>query len=124
MHLNESDGPFKIADDPRITAVGRVIRRFHLDELPQVVNVLRGDMNLVGPRPLVLEEDRRIEGWHRRRLDLRPGITGPCQVLGASRIPVSEMVRLDYQYVADWSLWNDIRFLMLTVPVIVRRRGL
>jgi len=124
MHLNESDGLFKIADDPRITAVGRVIRRFHIDELPQLVNVLRGDMSLVGPRPLVLEEDRRIEGWHRRRLDLRPGITGPWQVLGASRIPVSEMVRLDYQYVADWSLWNDIRILMLTVPVIIRRRGL
>ena len=124
MHLNESDGLFKIADDPRITAVGRLIRRFHLDELPQLVNVLRGDMSLVGPRPLVLEEDRRIEGWHRRRLDLRPGITGPWQVLGASRIPVSEVVRLDSQDVADGSLWNDIRVLMLTVPVIVRRRGL
>lgn len=124
MHLNESDGLFKIADDPRITAVGRVIRRFHIDELPQLLNVLRGDMSLVGPRPLVIDEDRRIEGWHRRRLDLRPGITGPWQVLGASRIPVSEMVRLDYQYVADWSLWNDIRMLMLTVPVVIRRRGM
>lgn len=123
MHLNESQGLFKIADDPRLTRVGRVLRRFQIDELPQLVNVLRGEMSLVGPRPLVLDEDRRIEGWHRRRLDLRPGITGPWQVLGSSQIPVSEMVRLDYQYVADWSLWNDIRILMLTVPLIARRQG-
>jgi exopolysaccharide biosynthesis polyprenyl glycosylphosphotransferase len=123
-HLNEADGVFKIADDPRITRVGRLIRRLHLDELPQLVNVVRGEMSLVGPRPLPLDEDRRIEGWHRRRLDLRPGITGPWQVLGSSRIPVREMVRLDYQYVADWSLWNDIRILLLTVPHVVRRRGL
>jgi exopolysaccharide biosynthesis polyprenyl glycosylphosphotransferase len=112
MHLNEADGVFKIADDPRITRVGRVIRRLHIDEMPQLVNVLRGDMSLVGPRPLPLDEDRRIVGWHRRRLDLRPGITGPWQVLGSSRIPLSEMVRLDYQYIADWSVWNDVRILL------------
>lgn len=93
-------------------------------ELPQLVNVVRGNMSLVGPRPLPLDEDRRIEGWHRRRLDLRPGITGSWQVLGSSRIPVSEMVRLDYQYIADWSVWNDVRILLLTVPQVVRRRGL
>jgi exopolysaccharide biosynthesis polyprenyl glycosylphosphotransferase len=124
MHLNEADGVFKIADDPRITRVGRVIRRLHIDEIPQLVNVLRGDMSLVGPRPLPLDEDRRIVGWHRRRLDLRPGITGPWQVLGSSRIPLSEMVRLDYQYIADWSVWNDVRILLLTVPQVLRRRGL
>jgi lipopolysaccharide/colanic/teichoic acid biosynthesis glycosyltransferase len=124
VHLNEADGVFKIADDPRITRVGRVIRRLHIDEIPQLVNVVRGDMSLVGPRPLPLDEDRRIEGWHRRRLDLRPGITGPWQVLGSSRIPISEMVQLDYQYVANLSLWNDIRILLLTVPQIARRRGL
>ncbi|HEY8467048.1 MAG TPA: sugar transferase [Solirubrobacterales bacterium] len=122
-HLNEADGVFKIADDPRITRVGKVIRALHLDELPQLVNVLRGEMSLVGPRPLPLDEDRRIEGWHRRRLDLRPGITGPWQVLGSARIPVREMVKLDYQYVADWSLWNDIRILLLTVGHVARRRG-
>ncbi len=124
LHLNEADGVFKIADDPRITRAGHWLRRLHLDELPQLVNVLRGEMSLVGPRPLPLDEDRRLEGWHRRRLDLRPGITGVWQVLGSSRIPVSQMVRIDYQYVANWSLWNDIRILMLTVPQVVRRRGL
>ena len=122
-HLNEGYGVFKIENDPRITRVGRVIRRLHLDELPQLINVLRGEMSLVGPRPLPLEEDRRIVGWHRRRLDLRPGITGPWQVLGSARIPTSEMVELDYQYVANWSVWNDIRLLLLTVGHVVRRRG-
>jgi exopolysaccharide biosynthesis polyprenyl glycosylphosphotransferase len=123
LHLNEGDGVFKIADDPRVTRVGKVIRRLHLDELPQLVNVVRGEMSLVGPRPLPLTEDRRIEGWHRRRLDLRPGITGPWQVLGSAKLPVREMVRLDYQYVADWSLWNDIRILLLTLGHMARARG-
>jgi exopolysaccharide biosynthesis polyprenyl glycosylphosphotransferase len=123
LHLNEADGVFKMTADPRVTRVGRVIRRLHLDELPQLVNVVRGDMSLVGPRPLPLAEDRRIEGWHRRRLDLRPGITGPWQVLGSAKLPVREMVRLDYQYVADWSLWNDIRILLLTLGHMARARG-
>lgn len=122
--LNEADGVFKISGDPRITRVGRLIRKLYLDELPQLVNVVRGEMSLVGPRPLPLEEDRRIEGWHRRRLDIAPGITGPWQVLGSSRIPVSEMVHLDYQYVADWSLWNDIRILLLTVGRVFSGRGM
>jgi exopolysaccharide biosynthesis polyprenyl glycosylphosphotransferase len=122
-HLNEADGVFKIANDPRITRVGAWIRSMHLDELPQLINVLRGEMSLVGPRPLPLDEDRRIEGWHRRRLDVSPGITGPWQILGSARIPVREMVKLDYQYVADWSLWNDIRILLLTVGHVARRRG-
>jgi exopolysaccharide biosynthesis polyprenyl glycosylphosphotransferase len=123
LHLNEGDGVFKISDDPRVTRVGRLIRRLHLDELPQLINVVRGEMSLVGPRPLPLAEDRRIEGWHRRRLDLRPGITGPWQVLGSAKLPVREMVRLDYQYVADWSLWNDIRILLLTLGHMARARG-
>ena len=122
-HLNEADGVFKIADDPRITRVGAWIRALHIDELPQLFNVLRGEMSLVGPRPLPLDEDRRIEGWHRRRLDLSPGITGPWQILGSARIPVREMVKLDYQYVADWSLWNDIRIVLLTIGHVARRRG-
>ena len=124
LHLNEADGVFKMNDDPRVTRVGRIIRRTHIDELPQLLNVLKGEMSLVGPRPLPLDEDRRIEGWHRRRLDLRPGMTGPWQVLGSSRIPVREMVKLDYRYVADWSLWNDVRILLLTLGHVARRRGL
>lgn len=123
-HLNEADGVFKIADDPRITRVGRAIRRLHLDELPQLLNVLRGEMSLVGPRPLPLDEDKRIEGWHRRRLDVAPGITGPWQILGSARVPVREMVRLDYEYVAEWSLWSDVRILLLTIGHVARRRGM
>jgi exopolysaccharide biosynthesis polyprenyl glycosylphosphotransferase len=124
LHLSEAEGVFKMADDPRITRVGRIIRKLHIDELPQLFNVARGDMSLIGPRPLPLDEDRRIVGWHRRRLDLKPGITGPWQILGSSRIPVREMVNLDYQYVADWSLWNDVRILLLTASHVARRRGL
>jgi exopolysaccharide biosynthesis polyprenyl glycosylphosphotransferase len=121
--LNEVQGLFKIERDPRVTRVGDVIRRLALDELPQLLNVLRGEMSLVGPRPLVPDEDSQIEGMYRRRLDLAPGITGYWQALGASRIPLFEMVRLDYLYVATWSLWNDARILLRTVPFVIRRRG-
>jgi exopolysaccharide biosynthesis polyprenyl glycosylphosphotransferase len=120
---NEADGLFKIADDPRMTRVGRFLRRSSLDELPQLFNVLRGEMSLVGPRPLVLEEDRRIEGWYRRRLHLTPGITGHWQVLGAARIPMRDMITIDYLYVSNWSLWDDVKILLRTVPCVVRRRG-
>src|SRR5690349_13926410 len=85
VHRNEAEGLFKIADDPRITRIGHFLRRTSLDELPQLFNVLRGEMSLVGPRPLVLDEDRRIQGWYRRRLHLTPGITGDWQVFGAAR---------------------------------------
>jgi exopolysaccharide biosynthesis polyprenyl glycosylphosphotransferase len=123
-HLNEADGLFKIADDPRVTRVGRVLRRSALDELPQLLNVLRGDMSLVGPRPLVLEEDQRVVGRHRDRLCLLPGMTGDWQVMGAARIPLQEMVAIDYLYVANWSLWSDMKCLLRTVPYMVHRRGL
>ena len=118
------DGLFKIADDPRVTRVGRLLRASALDELPQLLNVLRGEMSLVGPRPLVLEEDQRIEGWHRRRLELTPGMTGQWQILGATRVPLREMVAIDYLYVANWSLWTDVKILLRTVPHVLGRRGM
>ncbi len=118
------EGLFKIANDPRTTRVGRLLRRSALDELPQLLNVLRGEMSLVGPRPLVLDEDSRIEGWHRRRLALTPGMTGPWQILGPTRVPLREMVALDYFYVANWSLWTDLKILLRTVPYVLCRRGL
>jgi lipopolysaccharide/colanic/teichoic acid biosynthesis glycosyltransferase len=124
-HLNEAQAPmFKMAADPRITPVGRFLRRTSLDELPQLWNVLRGEMSLVGPRPLVPPEDAQVIGWHRARLDLGPGLTGPWQVLGRTAIPFQEMIDLDYRYVADWSLWNDVKLLLRTAPVVLRRRGL
>jgi exopolysaccharide biosynthesis polyprenyl glycosylphosphotransferase len=125
-HLNHAaSGLFKIAEDPRITRVGRVIRRWQLDEIPQLFNVLRGQMSLVGPRPLIPSEDRQIEGWYRRRLDVPPGMTGHWQILGSSaRISLDEMVKLDYLYVANWSLWGDISLLLRTIPFVFARRGL
>ena len=125
-HLNEgAEGLFKISDDPRVTRVGRHLRRFQIDELPQLFNVLRGDMSLVGPRPLIEEEDEQIEGFYRRRLDVPPGITGHWQVLGSSRsIPIKEMVKLDYLYVANWSLWGDLRLLLQTVGFVLGRRSI
>jgi exopolysaccharide biosynthesis polyprenyl glycosylphosphotransferase len=124
MRLNEAEGLFKIADDPRVTRVGRVLRRTSLDELPQLINVLRAEMSLVGPRPLVVEEDRRVEGWQRGRLLVRPGITGPWQVFGSARIPLQDMVKIDYLYGANWSLWLDVKILLRTVPYVFARRGL
>jgi exopolysaccharide biosynthesis polyprenyl glycosylphosphotransferase len=124
VHLNEAEGLFKIAGDPRITRVGRFLRRLSLDELPQLFNVLRGDMSLVGPRPLVVDDDRRVEGWHRRRLDVPPGMTGVWQVLGSSRVPLNEMVTLDYLYAANWSVWLDMKIMLRTVPYMVARRGM
>jgi exopolysaccharide biosynthesis polyprenyl glycosylphosphotransferase len=123
MHLNEASGLFKITNDPRMTRVGRWIRRTSLDELPQLVNVLRGEMSLVGPRPLVHEDDCQIQGWHRRRLHLKPGMTGPWQILGSSRIPLEEMVTIDYLYVANWTLWDDVKILVRTVGHVIGRRG-
>jgi exopolysaccharide biosynthesis polyprenyl glycosylphosphotransferase len=124
MGRNEAEGLFKIADDPRITRVGRTLRRTSLDELPQLINVLKGEMSLVGPRPLVVEEDRRVEGWQRRRLVVRPGITGLWQIFGAARIPLHEMVKIDYLYGANWSLWLDARILLRTIEFVLARRGL
>jgi exopolysaccharide biosynthesis polyprenyl glycosylphosphotransferase len=123
-HLNrhETNGDprmFKIADDPRVTRFGRTLRRYSLDELPQLINVLKGEMSLVGPRPLILDEDRHVDDWARKRLDLKPGVTGLWQVLGRNEIPFGEMVAFDYLYVTNWSLRNDLRLLLKTIPILV-----
>ena len=125
-HLNEMEGGgplFKVADDPRITRVGAFLRKTSIDELPQLWNVLKGEMSLVGPRPFVIHESEQITGWASRRLETTPGITGLWQVLGRNDIPFEEMVKLDYVYVTNWSLWWDIKILVQTLPVVLNRRG-
>ncbi len=127
-HLNEhrlvGDGRmFKVRDDPRVTRVGRFLRRYALDELPQLVNVLRGEMSLVGPRPLILDEDQHVGAWARRRLELRPGMTGLWQVMGRSEIPFDEMVSLDFLYVTTWSFANDCRLIARTIPIMLRGKS-
>jgi exopolysaccharide biosynthesis polyprenyl glycosylphosphotransferase len=122
---NEAQGGlFKIADDPRVTRVGSFLRKTAMDEVPQLLNIIKGQMSLVGPRPLIVEEDVRVQGWHRRRLELTPGMTGPWQILGPARVPLTEMVAIDYLYVANWSLWTDLKILLRTVPYVMGRRGL
>jgi exopolysaccharide biosynthesis polyprenyl glycosylphosphotransferase len=116
-------GLFKITDDPRITRVGRYLRQTSLDELPQLLNVLTGDMSLVGPRPLVPDEDALMEGWERRRVAMKPGMTGLWQIYGSSRIPMNEMVNIDYLYGANWSAWLDLKILLRTIPYVLRRSG-
>jgi exopolysaccharide biosynthesis polyprenyl glycosylphosphotransferase len=123
-HLNEVDGPlFKIQDDPRVTRVGRFLRRTSLDEFPQLINVWKGDMSLVGPRPFVVSEAMKIEGWARKRFEARPGMTGLWQVSGRNELSHLELCRLDYLYVASWSFWWDMQILWQTPSTIFRGRG-
>jgi lipopolysaccharide/colanic/teichoic acid biosynthesis glycosyltransferase len=121
-HLQTDPRMFKVPNDPRMTRVGRFLRRYSLDELPQLLNVLKGEMSLVGPRPLILDEDQHVNGWGRRRLHLKPGITGLWQVLGRDDITFEEMVELDYRYVAGWSLAGDLKLMLQTIPTLMRER--
>jgi exopolysaccharide biosynthesis polyprenyl glycosylphosphotransferase len=124
LHLNEMDGPvFKLFDDPRITRVGRFLRKSSLDELPQLFNVLRGEMSLVGPRPPVPEEVRLYEPWQMRRLAVKPGLTCLWQVSGRSIIGFDEWMRLDIQYIRNRSLLLDLEILLRTVPAVLSGTG-
>ena len=121
---NEADGPlFKIRDDPRVTRVGRFLRRYSLDELPQLWNVLKGEMSLVGPRPPLPREVDAYEDWQLDRLEVRPGITGLWQVSGRSELPFDEYVRLDLFYIENWSLAYDLFIIAKTIPMLLAARG-
>ncbi len=123
-HMNQADGPlFKIANDPRVTPVGRFLRKFSLDEVPQVLNVLRGEMSLVGPRPLPVRDYVQLQEWHRRRYLVLPGMTGLWQVSGRISLSFDELVRLDFYYLENWSIWLDITILFKTLPAVLARRG-
>jgi exopolysaccharide biosynthesis polyprenyl glycosylphosphotransferase len=121
---NEASGAlFKIRNDPRVTSVGRVLRRFSLDEIPNLINVLRGEMSLVGPRPLPVRDHTRLEPWHRRRSNVLPGMTGLWQIAGRSDLSFDDLVRLDFYYLENWSLWLDITILVKTLPAVAVQRG-
>jgi lipopolysaccharide/colanic/teichoic acid biosynthesis glycosyltransferase len=119
-HLNVMDGPvFKAPGDPRVTPVGRLLRRSSLDELPQLLNVLKGDMSLVGPRPPLPDEVERYLPWQRRRLAMKPGITCLWQIRGRNNIGFEDWMKLDLEYLDNWSLWLDIKILFKTIPVVL-----
>jgi lipopolysaccharide/colanic/teichoic acid biosynthesis glycosyltransferase len=122
--LNESSGAlFKIREDPRLTPIGRILRRFSLDELPQLVNVITGEMSLVGPRPLPMRDFERLEEWHKKRYLVLPGITGLWQVSGRSELDFDDLVRLDFLYLERWSVFLDMSILLKTIPAVLSRRG-
>jgi lipopolysaccharide/colanic/teichoic acid biosynthesis glycosyltransferase len=122
--LNELSGAlFKIRDDPRMTRVGRFLRRFSLDELPQLANVVRGEMSLVGPRPLPMRDFDRLAEWHKKRYLVLPGITGLWQVSGRAELDFDDLVRLDFLYLERWSIMLDLSILLKTIPAVLMRRG-
>jgi exopolysaccharide biosynthesis polyprenyl glycosylphosphotransferase len=121
---NEASGPlFKMRRDPRVTPVGAILRRLSLDEIPQLLNVLRGEMSLVGPRPLPLRDYAQLEDWHRKRYNVLPGITGLWQISGRSNLGFDDLVRLDFYYLENWSLWLDVTILFKTLPAVLGARG-
>jgi lipopolysaccharide/colanic/teichoic acid biosynthesis glycosyltransferase len=121
---NEATGPlFKIKDDPRVTRVGAVLRRFSIDEVPQVLNVIRGEMSLVGPRPLPVRDYEQLQDWHRKRYLVLPGMTGLWQISGRSELTFDDLVRLDFYYLDNWSIWLDVSILLKTLPAVLERRG-
>ena len=123
-NLNELNGPvFKIKNDPRVTPVGKLIRKFSLDELPQLINVFKGDMSLVGPRPPIPDEVVQYERWQRRRLSMRPGITCIWQVTGRNKIDFDEWMKMDLEYIDNWSLNLDLKLLLKTVPAVLTGNG-
>jgi exopolysaccharide biosynthesis polyprenyl glycosylphosphotransferase len=124
-HLNEAEGPvFKIKNDPRVTRIGKFLRRFSIDELPQLLNVLKGDMSLVGPRPLPLRDFERINArWHKRRFSMKPGVTCLWQVNGRSDTRFDDWVAMDLEYIDKWSLFLDMRILLRTVPTVFKGSG-
>lgn len=124
LDQNEVDGAaFKIERDPRVTRLGRLLRRTSMDELPQLLHVLTGTMSIVGPRPLPLGEQQKLKGWHRRRLSMRPGLTGLWQVSGRSSIDFDRWMELDLEYVDSWSLWFDLKIVLKTIPVVLLQKG-
>lgn len=114
---------FKVMDDPRITRVGRFLRKTSIDELPQLINVVKGEMSLVGPRPPIPYEVEEYKDWHRKRLTVKPGLTGLWQVNGRSMLTFDQMVELDIQYIENWSIWVDVKVLASTIPAVVSARG-
>ena len=121
---NEAGGAlFKIRDDPRVTRVGRILRRTSLDELPQLLNVLRGEMSLVGPRPLPLRDFRLLEDWHKARYNVLPGMTGLWQISGRSGLSFDDLVRLDFTYLENWSIWLDVSIILKTIPAVISAKG-
>jgi exopolysaccharide biosynthesis polyprenyl glycosylphosphotransferase len=123
-HLNEMDGPvFKIKNDPRVTPIGRLIRKTSMDELPQLLNVLRGQMSLVGPRPPLLAEVDRYDWLYRRRLSIKPGITCLWQISGRNEITFKQWMEMDKAYIENWSLWLDIQILVKTIPAVLFSKG-
>ena len=124
QHLNEMDGPvFKMKNDPRITRIGRIIRRYSIDELPQLFNVLKGDMCIVGPRPPMPDEVAHYERWQKRRLSMKPGLTCLWQIKGRNKVSFGEWMKLDLDYIDNWSLWLDMKILLQTIPMVLIGRG-